>query len=269
LGTLARTGTGSLAEDDRAAIEAVARRYVDARGPVMKLAEIVGRRADGLIADLPDGVEKALREAALSALAAAFDAATASRGSSGVDAGWLDRQLDALSGDLAHRIAVAVSGAAGGSAGIASALAELPLTTTLIFRSIQEIAASYGEDPAEEAVRIECLKVFAQGGPLAEDDETEFGFLTARVGATQLPVAAILAAVAPRFGIVLGEKLAAQAVPVLGAVMGAAFNTAFMTYFQTMAHVRFRLRQMQRDHGVEAVAADFASAVTSLRRAPR
>jgi hypothetical protein len=39
-----------------------------------------------------------------------------------------------------------------------------------------------------------------------------------------------------------------------------------MTYFQTMAHVRFRLRQLQRQHGAARVAADFRDAVSALRQ---
>ena len=43
---------------------------------------------------------------------------------------------------------------------------------------------------------------------------------------------------------VLGQKLAAQSVPVLGAVAGAATNYAYTSYYQEMAHVHFRLRRL-------------------------
>jgi uncharacterized protein (DUF697 family) len=42
----------------------------------------------------------------------------------------------------------------------------------------------------------------------------------------------------------LGQKLAAQTVPVLGAVAGAATNYAYTSYYQEMAHVHFGLRRL-------------------------
>jgi hypothetical protein len=46
---------------------------------------------------------------------------------------------------------------------------------------------------------------------------------------------------------VLGQKLAAQTVPVLGAVAGAATNYAYTSYYQEMAHVHFGLRKLAID----------------------
>jgi uncharacterized protein (DUF697 family) len=42
----------------------------------------------------------------------------------------------------------------------------------------------------------------------------------------------------------MGQKLAAQAVPVLGAMAGAATNYAYTTYYQEMAYVHFGLRKL-------------------------
>ncbi|MEZ5911609.1 MAG: EcsC family protein [Paracoccaceae bacterium] len=52
-----------------------------------------------------------------------------------------------------------MTGAAGGAGGLASALAELPVTVTMIFRAIQKVAAEHGFDPGAEDVRLECLGV--------------------------------------------------------------------------------------------------------------
>jgi hypothetical protein len=251
------------AETYAAEIAAIARTYSSASGPVMKFGEFLGSRMRGAAAGLPDSVERALLDASRQALEVAYRAASATRAGS---AGGIARRLGAEGGDRAHRFAAMMAGAAGGSAGLATALAELPMTTTLILRSIQDIAAHYGEDPATPEVKRECLMVFAQGGPFETDDDVDFGFVGARIGGATLPVAAVIPAVARRFGLVVGQKLAAQAAPFVGAVMGAALNTAFMTYFQTMAHVRFRLRQLQRQHGAARVAADFRDAVSALRQ---
>ena len=58
---------------------------------------------------------------------------------------------------------------------------------------------------------------------------------------------AVIAKVAPRLAVVLGQKLAAQAVPVLGAVAGAATNYAYTSYYEDMAHVHFGLRKLAID----------------------
>ena len=60
----------------------------------------------------------------------------------------------------------------------------------------------------------------------------------------------LIAQVAPKLGIVLGQKLAAQAVPVLGAVAGAATNYVYSGYYREMARVHFSLRRLAVDADV-------------------
>ena len=57
----------------------------------------------------------------------------------------------------------------------------------------------------------------------------------------------VIARVAPRLATVLGQKLATQTVPVIGALAGAATNYAFTSYYQEMARVYFGLRAIARD----------------------
>ena len=54
---------------------------------------------------------------------------------------------------------------------------------------------------------------------------------------------------APRLSVVLGQKLAAQAAPVIGAVTGAAINYVFTSYYQDMARVQFGLRRLAEESG--------------------
>jgi hypothetical protein len=60
---------------------------------------------------------------------------------------------------------------------------------------------------------------------------------------------------------VLGQKLAAQAVPVIGAVSGAALNAAFLSYYREIARIRFALLRLAAVHGAEPVMAAFRAAV--------
>lgn len=154
-----------------------------------------------------------------------------------------------------------MTGALGGLGGVATTLIDLPVTTTLILRSIQQIAASYGEDVTDEEVRVQCLGVFGFGGPLTEDDEAETGLFASRIAITGATLAEALKVVLPRHGVVVGQKVLSQATPVLGALAGATLNTVFSNYYQTMAHVHFRLRRLEREHDQEQVRACFERVV--------
>jgi len=94
------------------------------------------------------------------------------------------------------------------------------------------------------------LQVFAAAGPLAADDGADMGFLSARVTLSGATVQGIIARVAPRLSAALGQKLAAQAVPIIGAVAGAATNYAYTSYYQEMAHVHFGLLRAAQKHGL-------------------
>jgi len=119
----------------------------------------------------------------------------------------------------------------------------------LLLRVIEGVAVEHGFDPATESVRFDCVQVFAAAGPLDHDDGSDIAFLSARMALNGGALHKLVAAVAPRLSVVLGQKLAAQTVPVLGAVAGAATNYAYTSYYTDIAHVHFGLRRL-------AVAAD-------------
>jgi len=146
------------------------------------------------------------------------------------------------------------TGAAGGFGGTPTALAELPITTTVLLRTIQGIAATHGFDPNDPDTRLDCLQVFAAAGPLAEDDQTDVAFLTMRLSVTGATMQGMIKQIAPKLAVALGQKLAAQTVPVLGAVTGAAINYSFTSYYQEVAHVQFALRRLAEDSGHDRAA---------------
>jgi hypothetical protein len=63
----------------------------------------------------------------------------------------------------------------------------------------------------------------------------------------------LITQVASRFSIVVSEKAAAQAVPLVGAVGGAAINSLFIDHFQDMGRGHFIVRRLERIHGQEVV----------------
>ena len=101
-----------------------------------------------------------------------------------------------------------------------------------------------------ELARREALQVFASAGPLSEDEGADLGLLTARMTITGHTVQALIARVAPRLSASMAQKLAAQAVPVLGAVAGATINYHFTRYYQEIARVHFGLLRLSQETGI-------------------
>lgn len=236
-----------LPADTAAELDRLARRFRQADGVGMQVLSLVGGQAEDILGRLPLAVREGLDRATKKALEVAFDAAFASRGRVRDRPDWL------------NTAATTAMGAIGGSGGLPTALAELPVTTTVLLRAIQGIAAETGFDVQDPVTRAQCLQVFAAAGPLARDDGTDLAFLSARVTLSGPAIHGIIAKVAPRLATVLGQKLAAQAVPVIGAAAGAATNYAFTSYYQEMARVYFGLRALARDSGsdVETLLREF------------
>lgn len=179
-------------------------------------------------------------------------------------------------GTFLHRSLAAVSGAAGGALGLAALPLELPFSTTVMLRAIADIARTEGEDLGSPEAAIACLQVFALGGHATTPDLLDGGYFAMRgflaksvseaaryitqksVIDEAAPVLARLTAqIAARFGTVVSQKVAAQAVPVIGALGGAAVNVAFTTHFQSLAKGHFTVRRLERTYGPALVRAEY------------
>jgi hypothetical protein len=198
----------------------------------MELITRFGTKAEEWLDKLPASVRSGLDGATRTALTQAVKAAQASRGAVKDQPDWVNTTIGAA------------MGAFGGFGGAPTALAELPVTTTLLLRVIQGVAAEHGFDPAEESVQFDCLTVFGSAGPMAGDDGSDTAFFSARIGLSGAALSKIIHTVAPRLAAAMGQKLAAQAVPVMGAAAGAAINYTFTSYYREMAHVHFSLRRL-------------------------
>lgn len=228
-----------VALDVEAELESIARRYKAASGVGINVLNLIGGQAENLLERLPASVRKQLDAATVRALDHAMSAASKSRDAVPDQASWLNSAVSAA------------MGAVGGAGGLPTALAELPVTTTLLLRVIEGVAVEYGFDPKSESVRFDCVQVFSAAGPLSNDDGSDLAFLSTRMALSGKAMQAIIHKVAPRLAVVMGQKLAAQTVPILGAVAGAATNYAYTSYYQEMAHVHFGLRKL-------AIEADIA-----------
>ncbi|HRN61151.1 MAG TPA: EcsC family protein [Luteimonas sp.] len=181
-----------------------------------------------------------------------------------------------------HKLAAAGTGAVGGAFGFAALLLELPVSTTIMMRAVADVARSEGFDLSEMSTRQSCLEVFALGGHSPKDDASETGYYLARgftadvmrhlsaelagrqvvgqgittgMGSKEAGkwLAKLVERVASRFGVVVTEKFAAQAVPIVGAATGAALNTMFTDYYQDVARGHFIVKRLEQRYGEVAV----------------
>lgn len=177
----------------------------------------------------------------------------------------------------ASSVLAGVSGGLSGFFGIAALPLELPVTTTLMLRAIADIARHYGEDLSTLEARLACVEVFALGAPGAPSGldsglRADVGYYASRAMVSRLAadataillergvanvsapvVSSLVAEIAARFGVVVTERSAASALPVLGAVGGATVNVIFMNHFQRVARGHFAIRRLERQYGPHVV----------------
>jgi hypothetical protein len=252
--------SGADMEALRAAVAALERQSFAGR-----IARIAGRQMGVAGSPLPPQFRAMATAAAERALSAALNVA-------------LTSLEGAPQGDTTrlHRRLAAVAGGVGGAVGLASLPIELPVSTTIILRSIADIARNEGENLRNPDTGLACLQVFALGEH-PEDNLLEGGYLAVRsllaksvTDATHFITARgvakegapalvrLLSQFAARFGLVVSQKAAAQAVPIIGAVSGAAINLAFTEHFQTLARGHFVMRRLERIYNPVLVRAEYA-----------
>ncbi|MBO9410080.1 MULTISPECIES: EcsC family protein [unclassified Ruegeria] len=221
--------------DTEAELDRLAAHYKSAGGAGVKLLNSLGGSAETLLEQLPDPVRRGLTGATEQALWAAMHAAEGSRRAVPDQKPWVNTAV------------TTAMGAAGGMGGVSSALMELPATTTMLLRAIQGAAAYEGFNPSEDGVKFDCVRVLSAAGPLAYDDGADLGFFSVRLTLTGPAMQKLIAAVAPKLSVVLGQKLAAQSIPVLGALAGGGTNFVYSRYYQQIARVHFGLRRLAVD----------------------
>jgi hypothetical protein len=242
-----------------------------------KMANLIGSPLEFAVKRLPDSVSRRIHGAVEAALFKSAQAAL-----------WtMDNTPGKAESTRWHKLAAATSGAVGGAFGFTTLFIELPVSTTIMMRSVADVARSEGFDLREMSTRHACLEVFALGGNSGKDDASETGYYITRgftaevmrhlsaelagraVGGSPVMIgltpkeagkwlAKLVEKVAARFGVVVTEKFAAQAVPIVGAVAGATLNTMFTDYYQDVARGHFIVRRLERTYEYETVRAAYS-----------
>lgn len=238
-----------------------AKRLLENPGIAARLSNSLATPIDRAIKLLPAAAHKTIMAAVTKSLETALRTALFTLG-----------EAPQPASNLIHRATAALSGAAGGALGLAALAIELPVSTTIMLRSIADIARGEGEDLKQEESRLACLEVFALGGSSDKDDAAESGYFGVRAAlASAITEAAshvaskgavkdgapalvrLITQIAARFSIPVTQKAAAQAVPIIGAAGGALINTLFIGHFQDIARGHFTVRRLERIYGAERV----------------
>jgi len=253
-------------EEDQADIRR-AKELLESTGLTIRMANYLGRPiAWGL-----ETLSKRARDAVLSvtrkSMEVTLDAALLT----------LQKRTELKPRNWPHRLGVMTTGALGGFFGPLALAVELPISTAIMFRSIAAHARSQGESLLDADTQLNCLSVFALGGTTAPGD-AKSGYLAVRASLANViaeaveyvtergaaeseapALATFIARLAARFAPAVGDKVAAQLVPAIGAAGGAAINLIFIEHFQGVAWGHFTVRRLERKYGVEAVGEIYAA----------
>jgi hypothetical protein len=241
-----------------------------------KIASVIGSPIEAGLKKLPNGAQEKIQDLVKAALHKAADAALWS----------LENKPETNASTIFHKAMAATSGAIGGAFGFTALAVELPVTTTIMLRSIADIARSEGFDLSEFETKQACMEVFALGGETEVDDAAESGYYAVRTFMTEATtifakklaeitaqnaakksfftptqasswIVAIIEKIAARFGIVITQKVAAQAVPIVGGIAGATLNTMFTDFYQDMARGHFIVKRLEKKYGYDHVKAEY------------
>ena len=248
-----------------------ATRHLEHPSLAMRLSGVIGTQIDIAIKLLPRPMYKRAQSIAETALSKALKTAVSS----------LRHQEYSDANNKMYRFLAAGSGAAGGLFGLYSIPIELGVSTTIMLRSIAEIARAEGENINDPETQMACLEVFALGGESEVDDAAESGYYGIRLAlawpvshaahhlarhglAADGPVLTkLISAIGSRFGFAVSQKMAALMIPLIGAASAATINVVFINHFQEMAHGHFVVRRLERKYGKELVKANYEKFVNA------
>jgi len=252
-----------------------AKRLLENPSLAARIAGVIGTPIEIGMGLLPKAAAEAINDAAYKALEKALGVAVWTMGEEPKEpTNWL------------HKLMVALTGAGGGAFGLASLAVELPVSTTIMLRSVADVARGEGENVKSPAAKLACLEVFALGGRSVTDDAAESGYFAVRLGLAQAmrdateylargmgsqtapQVVRFITQVATRFSIPVSEKAVAQSLPILGALGGGVINVLFIDHFQDIARGHFTVRRLERTYGAEVVKREYLKLPAEPRRRP-
>jgi hypothetical protein len=194
-----------------------------------QLADYAGKPIERIMRFLPKAASARVNKIVETAILNCLNVAVSS----------IELQSKAPPAQRAASVLAGLSGGVSGFFGLAALPLELPVTTTIMLRSIADIARHNGEDLTTMEGRLACVEVFALGSLRTNGRRADFGYYASRAllgrftgetaalllerGAANLSapvVGGLVSEIAARFSVVVTERSAASALPVIGAVGG-------------------------------------------------
>ncbi len=248
------------ADDLRALKDAV--EVLESPGFAMEVTNLIGKPIEQAVDLLPNTVSRGIGDATRSALQSSLRVALST----------MNNERALRPSNITHKILTTLSGAVGGAFGLPALAIELPVSTTIMLRSIADIARGEGENIRLADTQMACIEVFALGGHSQSDDGAETGYYATRAALARAvseaakyiaekglasegapAIVRLISKIATRFSVPVSEKFAAQAVPAIGGAGGAAINLVFINHFQNMARGHFTVRRLERKYGTEVI----------------
>ncbi|WP_176736962.1 EcsC family protein [Oligoflexus tunisiensis] len=262
--------------------------FLEKPSALIQTTDRLGRPLDKLQSYLPEPVQQLVKQAVQQALRSALQAAIKTLPNQNIKPQSWPGILEATQ-RLAwkHTAAVTTTGAIGGALGTAALMVELPLTTSLILRSISSMAQQWGHDLRQSEIQMQCLYVFTLGSPHnRNDDAMDTAYLSARIAwhglirelaafisthslkdlflALELGTLPALVKFVGLFVPALERTLLrgalSKSIPILSAVGSAALNAGFCQYFTRAARYHFGLMHLEALYGSEVVHEHYAAA---------
>ncbi len=254
--------------------------YLENPSFITRVTDYLGKPIQKTMDRMPPLVQEKLSSASEMAIRKSLDVAHNSLQSIPQGPSTLDKiKSESSKLRLSHNLATATTGAVGGFFGEIGFLIELPITTTLIMRSILAQGQNYGHLSKEELI-TNALYVFSLGSSKSKaDDEMDTAYYTSRfamdyaikraaeylalnthrtvlknIEAGSAPfILELISKVAGRFNIAVGEKMLAESLPVVGAVGGATINLLFTDFFTLSAKYHFGIKYLESKYGKDIV----------------
>ncbi len=235
-------------------------------GLAVQITNVIGKPIEYGVSMLPEDVSRRIGEATSSALLTSLRIAVST----------LNPASRFKPANRMHKVLTTLSGAVGGAFGLPALAIELPVSTTIMLRSMADIARGEGENIHTAETQLACLEVFALGSRRETDDGAETGYFATRAALARAiseaakfmaerglskkgapAVVRLITKIAARFSVPVSEKFAAQSIPAIGAAGGAAINLVFIHHFQDMARGHFTIRRLERQYGSTVIRNEY------------
>src|SRR6478736_9744250 len=139
-------------------------------GLAVQITNLIGKPIEFAVSAIPDSVSRRIGDATRSALRSSLRVAVST----------MNSERGATPSNTIHKILTTLTGAVGGAFGLPALAVELPVSTSIMLRSMADIARGEGEDVHSAETQLACLEVFALGSRSVADDDAETGYYATR-----------------------------------------------------------------------------------------